>query len=814
MSLLMKSGQRKDLHDAVQNKNTGLPHKVELLSPVGSPEALVAAVSAGADAVYLGSKLFNARRLANNFTADELKRAVQYAHSRGVKVFLTLNTLVKNQEVGPFLNQLAQAAQFNVDAVILQDLSFAPIVKEYFPTLEVHASTQSTIMNSASIEYWKRYVDVFVLARELTKEEIMVLKRNTGVRLETFVHGHLCISYSGQCLISSLIGKRSGNRGMCASSCRKQYNGDSYLLSARDLNLLGQIKEVVESGVSTIKIEGRMKPAEYTAITTKAYRKALDAVLAGRELAVTPQDVASLKMAFNREFTTGYFSGETKMVDPLMGTRRGVPLGIVRQGVLVLEHELEVNDGVGFVCYGEMSGGYVQTILRDGEPVLKGARGDRVVLELDGFQNGANVFLTTKRFGEEIFNLPSRVEFSLRVVVKEGLPTMVEMDVDLASVPSTYRGVVDRSSRLIVTLPTIAQKAVKHPFTSSQIDVEMSKFSSQYCVMSSIVVETDESFIPKSDLTTLRSEIEGRIFDTYFPTLAVKNVVPVGVVDKIISAKQQRMVRGDIPRLQVQVYSATDATSAVKAGAQVVYSSVFDSEVHAICSSVRSAHGIFGLHTPMVLRDADVIRVVERIKEFRPEFVIVNNVGMLHVLQSLSYSKKDKAPTIILGYQLNVFNDVQLAQYGEFSIASIELNLDELKAFKLKERLLYYVHGAPVVMTFNEEFEDSSLTDNMNYTFPLRPNGTSIEMLYSRTIGTLQHTREVLNAGVSMLFVDLTQTSEQGNGGGDGKGYGRRDEYEAERVVRYYADVLHGKRVASTLLMKGVTLGNLRKGVM
>ncbi|MEK6900465.1 MAG: peptidase U32 family protein, partial [Nanoarchaeota archaeon] len=186
--------------------------KLQLLSPVGDFDCLVAAVSNGADAVYLGPKLFNARRLAGNFNNEELKKAIQYAHLHGVRVFVTLNTLIKNNEITPFLNQVSIVEQLGADAIILQDLSFAPLLKKHFPHLALHASTQSTIMNSAAVNFWKPYIDVFVLARELSKDQIKEIYKNTKAYLETFVHGHLCISYSGECLMCSLIGKRSGNR--------------------------------------------------------------------------------------------------------------------------------------------------------------------------------------------------------------------------------------------------------------------------------------------------------------------------------------------------------------------------------------------------------------------------------------------------------------------------------------------------------------------------------------------------------------------------------------------------------------------------
>ncbi len=467
-----------------------------LLAPAGDPDALIAAVSNGADAVYLGSKLFNARRLANNFTSIELKRAVQYAHMHNVKVYLTLNTLVKNNEIGPFLQQAALADAYNVDGVIVQDLSFAPLIKKHFPEISIHASTQSTIMNSAAVKFWLKYVDVFVLARELTSEQVRRIYDQTHAHLETFVHGHLCISYSGQCLISSLIGKRSGNRGLCASSCRKQYNGKKYLLSAKDLALLPYLEEVAVSGVQTVKIEGRMKPAEYVAVTTRAYREQINAIDRGERIMVDTERVKKLKMAFNREFTAGYFHGEKSIVDPLIATNRGLFLGIVRRGLLELQENLEVNDGVGCINFGKMSGDYIHQIKLNGNVVMKARKGDRVELEINGFQNGAMILLTSKRNGED---------------------------------------------------------ATKHPLSTGQLKLELEKYTSLYCVLDSVTVSTDDSFIPKSELTALRGRIDDLIFDSFFP-LKERKVVPVPVYE--VKAAVRRLIHA-------RIYSKLAAEEAV-----------------------------------------------------------------------------------------------------------------------------------------------------------------------------------------------------------------------------------------------------------
>src|SRR3989344_4862962 len=450
--------------------------KVQLLSPVGDFESLIAAVNNGADSVYLGSKLFNARRLAHNFTADELKRAVQYAHLHNVKVFLTLNTLIKNQEIKPFLSQLAIAEQLGIDAVILQDLSFAPLIKAHFPSLAVHASTQATIMNTPSVEYWKKYVDVFVLSRELTKQQVKEIEKQTKAHLEIFVHGHLCISYSGQCLISSLIGKRSGNRGMCASSCRKQYNGDKYLISAKDLCLIDNVPDIIECGVKTIKIEGRMKSAEYVATTTRYYRQQLDAYYQNKKVPVTDKTIKNLKLAFNREFTSGFFANQKSIVDSTIPSKRGILLGKVVRGLLRLNENVELHDGIGVIEKGKRVGDYIKKIIVNGVESARAKKGEEVKLAINGFHNGAKIYLMTKNKGNDVLVKKKLIPIEITLSIKETKPVKIN--------------IFTNNQELIITLPTIAARPEKYPFTEELLRKEMKKYNSDIFTINNLTIDT------------------------------------------------------------------------------------------------------------------------------------------------------------------------------------------------------------------------------------------------------------------------------------------------------------------------------------
>ncbi len=281
---------------------------LELLSPAGSPEAVTAAVQSGADAVYLGYGDFNARRNAKNFSPEEFAAAVSYCHLRGVKVYLTLNTLLTDRELPAAAELVSQAGCLGVDAVLVQDLGILRLIKQVSPDLPIHASTQMTIHN---LDGAKLCADLgmsrVVLARELSRDQIAYICRNSPIETEVFVHGAMCMCYSGQCFFSSVIGGRSGNRGLCAQPCRLKYGwsgrADGYPLSLKDMSLASHLRELKAMGVDCLKIEGRMKRPEYVSVVTMIYAKALRE---GRD--PTDEEMEQLRSAFSRQgFTDGFY---------------------------------------------------------------------------------------------------------------------------------------------------------------------------------------------------------------------------------------------------------------------------------------------------------------------------------------------------------------------------------------------------------------------------------------------------------------------------------------------------------------------------
>lgn len=284
---------------------------LELLSPAGSPESVIAAVQNGADAVYLGLGDFNARRGAKNFTGEEFEKAARYCRIRGCKVYVTLNTLVSDREIEDASRCARMAQRYGADGIIIQDIGLVKVLRDVVPDMPLHASTQMSIHDLAgAVAAAEMGIRRVVLARELSLEQIRFITKNSPVETEIFVHGALCFCHSGQCYMSSLIGRRSGNRGMCAQPCRMQYSlggrMDDYPLSLKDNCLVDRLQEIEDAGVSCIKIEGRMKRPEYTAIVTDIYRRALREKRRPNE-----EEMEMLEKAFSRNgFTQGYFNGD------------------------------------------------------------------------------------------------------------------------------------------------------------------------------------------------------------------------------------------------------------------------------------------------------------------------------------------------------------------------------------------------------------------------------------------------------------------------------------------------------------------------
>ncbi|MCD7777198.1 MAG: U32 family peptidase, partial [Clostridiales bacterium] len=378
--------------------------KYEILAPCGSPEAAYAAAEAGCDSIYLGTKSYNARALAKNFENEEIKQVIDFCHLRGIKVFITFNILYKDAETEEVLKLAAELYSYGADAFICADIGIMNVFKKYFKGININASTQTTVHNSdVALAFKSMGVDRIVLARELNLNDIRAIYDKVGDKpdLEAFVHGALCVCYSGRCLYSSFIGGRSGNRGQCAQPCRMEYfllKNDreiekGALLSPKDIMTAEHISDMVKSGVKAFKIEGRMKGVPYVFQTVKTYREYLDKALEEKtDTKISPRDKNGLLQVFSRggAFSEGYLYTHKGRHMPSEGVKNsGREIGVVvsaeKKGCYIKFSE-SLNCGDGIEIFGRNQGTYISKAINKNQRVffrLEGKKGDRVFLSYD-----------------------------------------------------------------------------------------------------------------------------------------------------------------------------------------------------------------------------------------------------------------------------------------------------------------------------------------------------------------------------------------------------------------------------------------------
>lgn len=494
--------------------------KVELLAPAGSMEALYAAVQNGCDAVYLGGEMFGARAFAQNFSRDDLKEAIRYAHMYGVSVYITVNTLIKEDEMHAAIDYVSYLQDIDVDALIIQDLGLLHVVRNMFPDMEVHASTQMHVHNPDGILFLKNQgVKRVVVPRETTIEEIEAYAK-LGVDLEVFVQGALCVSYSGQCLMSSVLFDRSGNRGACAQPCRMQYGlyrkeedclvpikskGD-YLLSSKDLNTLERLPELIDAGVASFKIEGRMKRPEYVAYMVSLYRQAIDAHLAHRKFKVSKEMIEDMQKLFHRGFTTGHIFHQkgSALMNPIrpnhMGVEVGKIIGLKKDKMRVkLSRDLDQGDGVR-ILGDEDEGFRVNKIYKDGLLVNHGDAGS--IIELDriyGVKEHAMILKTSavhqlKQLQESYQGYQRRVDIYGRFTMKKDQhPSLSVYD--------------EQGNQVEIISDCIVEKAMKTPLSKERLEAQLMKTKDTPYTFQNIEFDMDEDAImPIKEINQMRRD--------------------------------------------------------------------------------------------------------------------------------------------------------------------------------------------------------------------------------------------------------------------------------------------------------------------
>lgn len=476
---------------------------MELLAPAGNNESLIAAINNGADAIYLSGKKFGARAYALNFSLEEIKEAIRIGKIYGVKIYVTMNTLVKENEVEEFLNQVEFLYVNGVDAILMQDFGMICLCLKKFPNLEIHASTQAHNVSKEGIDFlYNLGVKRVVLPREMPLEEIKQI--NTPVEKEVFVHGALCVSYSGRCLMSQVLGGRSGNRGECAGCCRFPWKlfkdnrliNEGYLLSMKELNLSEDILKLTPY-VDSLKIEGRMKSPSYVSFITNYYRKILN------EENITKTEKENLQSLFYRGFTKGHLLASNDLMNKTSPNHIGLPIGKVLEVtddkiIILLDRELNQEDGIRFLESGK---GMIVNYLYDmkGNLISKGNAMQKIILDNKiGLTSLDTVSLTTNHKLMTTFDtITKKVPIKIKVTAKKNRPFEIVFIKDNIEVKE-QGNIVEQARNAAVTKERLilqVEKLGNTPFNSKNIEVEMD----------------DDVFIPMTEINVIRRTLTERL---------------------------------------------------------------------------------------------------------------------------------------------------------------------------------------------------------------------------------------------------------------------------------------------------------------
>jgi len=734
------------------------PEKPELLAPAGGMEAFIAAVENGADAVYLGARAFSARGYASNFSEKELEEAIDYAHLRGVKVYVTVNTLLKEEEVENALKLLSWLREIGTDAIIIQDLGLIALARKYLPDLLLHASTQMTLHNSEGVKFAKKMgIERVVLSRECSLEEIKRIKEKTGTEIEVFIHGALCISYSGQCLLSSLIGGRSGNRGFCAQPCRKKYRlycegkkiktTGSYLLSPKDLNTTAGLGALIEAGIESFKIEGRMKRPEYVAGVVRIYRRLIDRYIENpAEYFVSEEEQEILTQLFNRGFTQGYFfeNPRWELMSRENPHNRGVPAGTVtgydrrlNRIRVKLSRPLRLGDGImveNAETRPEDKGKIISSMYTGKGPVYSAGVGDTVEIPFDSrAPSGSTVYRThdkklmdSLKKESESGSLRPKIPVYIMATVACGRPVRLEVkdgDSNIVTIESEY----------------LVEKAEKQPTSRTRIEKQLSKLGNTIFEAAELNVTMEEDvFIPVGQLNELRTTAIEQLENLRISRWKRK---PLDTLQSYESVEKRSEKRESVekrseeresvekvsqeaektaqerlpihPMLSVSVYSLEGLEGALAGGADRIYfgenlfrkpkkteqekssakgkesDSVFEK---AVSETQKAGKNIYFI-TPKLVKDSrmeSVEKIYSRVRELGADGVLVSNLG------TLGLARAGKIP-FIADSPLNIFNSRTsafiLQEGAQMAVISPELTLEELKSIASHEPAECIVYG-------------------------------------------------------------------------------------------------------------------------
>ncbi len=670
----------------------------ELLAPAGEWDCVRAAVENGADAVYFGLDTgFNARARAANFDLNNVGEVMEYLHRRGVKGYVTLNTLAFSSELPEIERIVRRLALAQVDAVLVQDLGVARLIRTVTSDLTIHASTQMTLTSAECIAVAKQLGIVrVVLPRELSIDEIREIHEQTDLELEAFVHGALCVAYSGQCLTSESLGGRSANRGQCAQACRLPYEllcdgelrdfGDQkYLLSPQDLAAFPLTEELIDAGVRCFKIEGRLKTPEYVANITRHYREAIDTVMAGRPVAFTKRQIQQMEQSFSRGFSPGWLEGcdHKRLVPATSSAKRGVLLGIVQKVfsdrvAVELEYSIQAGDGVVFDgdrMAGEEQGGRVFQVFRGSqvltEPTDSGVvelTFDRSHLDLSQLYVGQRIWKTDDpRLNQQLRRTFETADPQRRV------PVMLKVQA-IAGQPLIVEGQSANGCRCRVESEQPLQVAQKHPVSESVLREQLSRLGGTVFELAELDATIDGNpMVPLSVLGKVRREMVEQLTST-LPVRSVK-LADGSALDQLRNEMSRPDGSNAAATISVMCRSLDQLRVCCSLDIDRLIADFADiREYREAVELCRASGKTLLLATPRIQKPGEM-GLFRAMLKHQPDAVLVRN------LSGLAFFRDHGIP-IAGDYSLNVTNELTasflMSQHLQWMTPSYDMNRDQL----------------------------------------------------------------------------------------------------------------------------------------
>ncbi len=687
-------------------------NEVELLAPAGDWDCLRAAVANGADAVFFGVEKFNARARAKNFVMAELPEIMAYLHMYGVKGFLTFNILVFEEELREAQELIAACVRAGVDAVIVQDLGLVKLIRRLSPDFPIHGSTQMTITSPEAVEFTKPFgLERVVLGRENSLKHIKTIGEQAKLPMEVFVHGALCVSYSGQCLTSEMWGGRSANRGECAQACRLPYDlmvdgvqkpmGDiAYLLSPKDLAAIELVPELIEAGVCSFKIEGRLKSPEYVANVVRKYRNAIDRYFDGRDARPSHADIRELQQSFSRGFTAGFLQGTNhkQLVDGTFPKKRGVYLGtvvkVLRDAVVCdLLEPLKRGDGIVFDAGDptkEEEGGRVYDLRRNGVKVEGEIAGGTTEIVMGRH----DVDLRRVRVGHKMWKTSDpHLERELRKTYEiEGpyrtFAVNVRAEGEVGETLRTWWTDVETGSVAYVESAQSLQQALKRPLNEALLNEQWGRLGGTIFMLQSLQLELQgEVIVPVSELNQMRRQAvdllmearrtppKYRLFD------AVLSAGTLQAKRKAVAAGNPAFVRPELTALCRQLEQVRAV--AERTEVQWIYADFeFVKQYPAAVSVVREWGKKIVLATPRIHMPGEN-GLLKRLLDLQPDGLLVRNTGALHYfMRELGARSAETRPLLIGDFSLNIANHLAVELFAEAGCArltpSYDLNIQQM----------------------------------------------------------------------------------------------------------------------------------------